>query len=191
MDLCQLVVFLLGLFCRYEPATYGSCGMCCSAVTQSGPKYQHHHRLLQSTKLRGTQQNPFPNTKAVQMFQRGVNFVPLRHLRFFAKVKKEIEFPKRQNDVGFKKDPSTSNFFPCIKFASKLGHVASNELQMNKQHPTCLEVKMNLQEGWGAAQHGGSILASHPADLGLIPRVPKKNFRGKLSMLLRLINSAG
>ena len=32
----------------------------------------------------------------------------------------------------------------------------------------------------GAAQHGGSILASHPAAPGSIPSITKKNFRGNI-----------
>ena len=40
--------------------------------------------------------------------------------------------------------------------------------------------------GEGAAWHRGSILASHPPALGIIPSVPKK-----LAMLLMLINSTG
>ena len=40
------------------------------------------------------------------------------------------------------------------------------------------------------AQHRGSILASPPAALGLIPSICKKFQRKKLSMLVRLINGA-
>ena len=39
--------------------------------------------------------------------------------------------------------------------------------------------------------HRGSILASHPAYLGLIPSIIKKISGEKLLMLLRLINSTG
>ena len=41
----------------------------------------------------------------------------------------------------------------------------------------------------GAAEHRGSILASHHAAPGSIPGIPKKIQRKKLSMLLRLINA--
>ena len=50
--------------------------------------------------------------------------------------------------------------------------------------------KVSNQSGWGAAKHRCSILASHPAALGLIPRIPKKS-EEKLAMALRLINCAG
>ena len=48
-----------------------------------------------------------------------------------------------------------------------------------------------MKHSWRAAQHRGSILASHRADPGSNPSIPKFFAEEKVLMLQRLINGAG
>ena len=67
------------------------------------------------------------------------------------------------------------------------GHGAASKLLLRDDVDA--ENKDKLERG--AAQHTGRILASHPAAPDLIPTIPVIFSEEKLSMLLRLINSAG